>query len=299
MQKTILILSDGRKGHINQSIALAKYLGFDYDIIQVGFKNKFLKLLSYLFDKIGFYNSSILDINNIPNKNYAMVVCAGSSTYYATKTISKKLGCKSVAMMLPSGYKYDFDTIFAQSHDNPPALPNIIEIPANFSYIEPQELYKATKKSIGIVIGGSNKILTMDKQTLKNQLDFIVAHFKDYEIAITSSPRTPPEIEKLVRGYHLDYEVIYSINPINPIPDFLAQCETIFITADSTSMISEAISYGDSNVVILPLLSNKENKFTNFISKLQDDGYLHIFNGIIINKNRKIDFSYFVKKVDL
>ncbi len=299
MQKTILILSDGRKGHINQSIALAKYLGYDYEIVNIRFKNKFLKLLSYLFDRAGLYTMSIFDIDDIPKENYTMVVSTGSATYYATKLIAKKLNAKSVAMMLPSGYKYDFDTIFAQSHDNPPSLANIIEIPANFSYIEPRNLYKATKKSIGIVIGGSNKILTMKPELLRNQLDFIVAHFKDYEIAITTSPRTSSDIEELVRSYHFDYEVIYSHNPINPIPDFLTQCETIFITADSTSMISEAISYGDSNVVILPLLSNKENKFTNFISKLQDDGYLHIFNGIIINKNRKIDFSYFVKKVGL
>ncbi len=298
MQKSVLILSDGRKGHLNQSIALAKYLNYDYEIITVRFKSKLHKLLSYLFDKVGLYTLSILESMTIVKK-YNLVIGAGSSTYYATKTISKELKAKSVTMMLPSGYRYDFDTIFAQSHDNPPKKPNIVEIPANFSYIEPTGIYKAQKKSIGIVIGGSNKILTMNLELIKAQLDFIVANFKDYEIAITTSPRTPQEIEELIKGYNFDYEVIYSTNPVNPIPDFLHECELVFITSDSTSMISEAISYGNSSVIVLPLKSSKENKFTKFIDQLQDDGYLHIFNGIIKHNNRKIDFSHLARKVIL
>lgn len=330
--KQILIVSDGRKGHLNQSIALAKYLGFEYDVIEIKFKNRFFKLLSYLFDRIGFYTMSIFEIGDgsqnkfiheMPkqvrhdkanhhkvlsrhpelvsgSKNeYGIVVSAGSSTYYAAKVIAKKLNVKSVAMMLPKGYRYNFDVIFAQTHDNPPRQSNIIEIPANFAYAIPQGIYKPKKKSIAIVIGGNNSFLNLDKQKLKKQLDFIVAEFKDHEIAITTSPRTPKDIEELVNSYHFDYEVIYSKNPVNPIPDFLSQCDTVFITSDSTSMISEAISFGESNIVVLPLETKKENKFLDFISKLQSDGYLYIFDGKIINKNKKIDLTTYIKGINL
>ncbi|MBN2721944.1 MAG: mitochondrial fission ELM1 family protein, partial [Campylobacterales bacterium] len=270
--KQILIISDGRKGHLNQSIALAKYLGCEYDIIEVNFKSKIYKILSYLFDMVGLYTSSIFKIGNgvLPrhpelvsgSKNeYSIVVSAGSSTYYAAKVIAKKFKAKTVAMMLPKGYRYDFDVIFAQTHDNPPIRSNIIEIPANFSFIKPLGFYKPKKRSVGIIIGGNNKIFTMSKETIKEQLDFIVAHFKNYEIAVTSSPRTPEDIEKLIESYGFDYEVIYSKNPINPIPDFLKSCETVFITSDSTSMISEAVSYGKANIVVLPLVSKNSNKF--------------------------------------
>ena len=241
-------------------------------------------MLSYLFDSVGFYTISFFNLeerfknlfgmtNSSPSElisksidKYYLVVCSGSSTYYAAKVIAKKLNVKSVAMMLPKGYRYNFDVIFAQTHDNPPRQSNIIEIPANFAYTIPQGIYKPKKKSIAIVIGGNNSFLNLDKQKLKKQLDFIVAEFKDHEIAITTSPRTPKYIEELAESYHFDYEVIYSLNPINPIPDFLAQCEIIFITSDSTSMISESISFGKANIVILPLVSKKENKFDKFIS---------------------------------
>jgi len=310
-------VSDGRKGHLNQSIALAKYLGCEYDVIKVHFKHKIYKMLSYLFDSVGFYTMSLFDLeerfknlsgmtsNNHPKlasrsiNIYSLVICAGSSTYYAAKVIAKKLNVKTVAMMLPRGYRYDFDVVFAQTHDNPPKASNIIEIPANFSFIQPFGLYKPKKHSIGIVIGGNNSYLEIDKNKLKVQLDFIKKQFKDFEIAVTTSPRTSKDVEELVKNYHFEYEVIYSLNPINPIPDFLSQCNTVFITSDSTSMISESISFGEANIVILPLVSKKENKFGKFISKLETDGYLHIFDGKIINKNKKIDFTKYLKGLDL
>ena len=296
--KKALILSDDRMGHLNQSLAFVKYVGIPYDVISIKFRYKWAKGLSYLFDRIGVYTENLFDVE-MPEKKYDMVVGAGSATSYATKVLAKNLHARSVAMMLPRGYRYDFDLIFAQSHDNPPTQQNIIEIPANFAYVEPKGLYKAKRRSIGIVIGGSNKVFTMSKAGLKAQLDTIAQAYKEYEIAVTTSPRTSDEIEDLVASYGFEYEVIFSKNPINPIPDFLAECETVFITGDSTSMISEAVSYGRSNVVVLPLESKEENKFTRFVSRLEQDGYLHIFDGTIQLRNKKIDFKNYLKGVNL
>ena len=293
----VLILSDDRMGHLNQSLAFVKYLDLSYDVVPVKFKYRWSKVLSYILDKIGIYTEKLFNVQI--DKKYDMVIGTGSTTSYATKVFAKKMHAKSVIMMLPRGYYYDFDIIFAQSHDNPPKQENIIEIPANFSYVEPKGLYQAKKKSIGIVIGGNNKVFTMSKEKIQAQLDTIVEKYSDYEIAITTSPRTTEEIEQLVASYGFDYEVLFSKSPINPIPDFLEQCETVFITGDSTSMISEAVAYGRSNVVILPLESQEENKFTRFIDALDKEGYLHVFNGSIKNKNKKIDFKTYLKEVNV
>ena len=295
--KRALILSDDRMGHLNQSLAFVKYLDLSYDVVSVNLKYKWSKVLSYIFDKIGIYTDKLF--NAKIDKNYDLVVGTGSSTSYATKVLSKKMNAKSVMMMLPRGYRYDFDIIFAQSHDNPPKQENIIEIPANFSYVKPKGIYKAQTKSIGIVIGGDNKLFTMTKEKLQAQLDTIVEKYKNYEIAITTSPRTSEEIEQLIASYGFDYEVLFSKDPINPIPDFLEQCAIVFITGDSTSMISEAVSYGNANIVVLPLISNGDNKFTRLISSMEKEGYLHIFDGTIQQKNKKIDFSSYIQKVSL
>ena len=292
-----LILSDDRMGHLNQSLAFVKYIDVPYDVKPVKFKYGWYKTLSYVLDKIGINTEKLFDIQI--DKKYDIVVGTGSTTSYATKVLAKKMNAKSVVMMLPRGYRYDFDIIFAQSHDNPPKQENIIEIPANFSYVEPKGIYQAGKRSIGIVIGGDNKLFTMSKEKLQEQLDFIKQYYEGYEVAITTSPRTSEDIERLIESYDFDYEVIYSKNPINPIPDFLELCETVFITGDSTSMISEAVSYGKSNVVVLPLESQEENKFTRFIDALKKEEYLHIFNGTIKNRNKKIDFKTYLKGLNL
>ena len=291
-----LILSDGRMGHLNQSIAFAKHANATYEIVPVIFTCKFSKILSYLFDFLHIYSTVLFKLEKPLLQKFDAIVSAGSSTYYANKTLSRICGFKSITMMLPKGYRYDFDVIFAQTHDNPPLRKNIISLPANMSFTQPQGLFSPLKPSIGIIIGGNNAIFTMDAGKLKTQLDSIAQKFKDYDIALTTSPRTPLHIEKLLEDYHFAYTVIFSHHKINPIADFLHHCKTVFITMDSTSMISEAISYGNANVEILPLNDAQDNKFYAMVENLEKQEFLHIFDGTVAGKNKKIDFGIMAQK---
>lgn len=284
-------------GHVNQSIAFAKHLEAEYQIISLRFKHPILKTLSYFLDKCRVYTLFLFRFEKPLNVSYDLIVSAGSSTYYANKALAKKLKSKSVTMMLPKGYRYDFNLIFAQSHDNPPKQKNIIEIPANFSYVEPKRLFSPEKKSIGIIIGGNNPHFTMQRLDIKHYVDFIFQHYADYEIAVTTSPRTPRDIEILLKKYPFSYRVIFSEKKINPIADFLHHCERVFITIDSTSMISEAISYGESYIEILPLSRPKQNKFYSMAHMLSSQGYVHFFDGTTAQQNKKIDFQALAKKV--
>lgn len=292
-----LIVSDGKPGHINQSVALTGYMDISYDMYDVTPRYWWSKTASYLLDNMGIVTKMLFDEANLPHEQYDYVIGAGSETYYMTKVLAKRYGAKSVSMMLPRGYRYDLDVIFAQAHDKPPLQSNIIEIPANFAYVRPQGLYRASKLAVGIIIGGNNRVFNMSKSLLKEQLDAIVSQYHGYEIVVTTSPRTPEAIEEMIEAYAFDYSVIYSKNPINPIPDFLDQCETVFITSDSTSMISEAVSYGSANVMVLPLKTEDENKFDRLIGTLAEGGYLWVFDGRFQNANRKIDFSQYAAKV--
>ena len=53
MQVKAMLLTDGKAGHENQSRALARALGLDFEVAAVRFKSKLHKALSYLFDRIG------------------------------------------------------------------------------------------------------------------------------------------------------------------------------------------------------------------------------------------------------
>jgi mitochondrial fission protein ELM1 len=175
--KRILIISDGKPGHLNQSIAFCKIKDINYDIKEVKFKSKFHKSLSYIFDKIGIFTENLFQNVEVPNLElYDAIISTGSGTYYFNKLLAKKYNKKSIALMLPKSYKYsDFYYIIAQEHDYPPMLNNLITIPLNLScttsndYIQKDKM----KKSLAIIIGGNNAVFSMSKIVIKEKLDEI------------------------------------------------------------------------------------------------------------------------------
>ena len=60
MERKVLILTDGKAGHENQSKAFARALGCDFDLVEIHFKSAFHKALSYLFDHIGILSLKLL-----------------------------------------------------------------------------------------------------------------------------------------------------------------------------------------------------------------------------------------------
>lgn len=281
----VLILSDGKAGHLNQSISFAKLKNLEYDIVEI--KNS-PKALSYLLDFFKIYlNLSSL---HLENKNYRAVVSAGSSTYYANRYLAKKFDTKSVAIMLPKGFRYSgFNYILANEHDTPPKKNNIIVLPINLSISEPKGLVKQSgTKSLAIIIGGSNAVFEMKEAQIKSTLDKIFQTYPDHLKYVTTSRRTPKKVELLLQKYDFDYEIIYSKDSsINPIPDFLNICDVIFITIDSTSMLSEARANSDALLQIIKLSSKKEN--TKY-HKLAD---------IVQNMQNRFDYTPYLNEIKL
>ncbi len=289
--KRLLILSDGKPGHVNQSIAFARYLGLPYALHRVSFKYPAGKALSYLLDRVGIYSKQLF-ITDFQSGEYSAVVSTGSGTYYANRTLARLLGCKSVAVMLPKGYRFVFDLIIAQQHDNPPVRPNIVTVPINLNYVEPQGVVKpqSGNRYIALIIGGDSRHLQMDVAFLQQQVVQILALFPEHEVWLTTSPRTPLAVEQMLRQFSFSRAVYYSAEPVNPIPDFLEYSDYVFLTADSSSMISEAISFGRSCVEVLPPSDHlpEKSKVNKLISILAAQKCLHLFDGSIASCQKKI-----------
>ena len=215
-----LILSDGRKGHESQSVAFCELKELDYEICAVFYKNKILKILSYFLDFLGL-KFKIFECKKCDFGVFDLFVGAGSVTYYPLKFFASKFHKKSVALMYPKGYKKDFSLIFANSHDVQDSAPNLIILPTNLTLSKVQNFCTPPKNSIAFVIGGSNASFDMD-ESICATVEQIRAKFSGYESYLTTSPRTPREIEAVFERANFDFSVIYSKNPINPIGDFLA-----------------------------------------------------------------------------
>ena len=303
----VLILTDGKAGHENQSKAFARALGCEFDLVEIHFKSKLAKALSYLLDWLGVLNTNLTDLTDSKKRDYVAVIGTGSGTFYAAKAVAKKLGVKCGVVLYPRGYDVkSFDCVLAPAFDRPKAAANVIEIPANLVandeafYSKGIEDFKAhygkcsnggvfeCSNAEAVIIGGPNKCSTMTPEWMKAQLDAIfnskpqTSNLKP-EFWVTTSRRTPPDVEAVVDSYPWNYKLLYSKDHFNPIPAFVKLAKKLYVTAESTGMLSEACTFGSAEVVALDNLNPGPHKFRRFVDDLRKGGY--------VDGNRKVDLS--------
>ena len=300
----VLILTDGKAGHENQSKAFARALGCEFDLVEVHFKSKFHKALSYLFDKFGIRTFTLLNSNTQTlrhSNNYSAVLGTGSGTFYAAKAMARELEVKCGVVLYPRGYDIaSFDCVLAPAFDRPKAATNVIEIPANLVandeafYEKGVEAFRerhagSADNAIAVIVGGPNKCSTMTPEWMKTQLDAIfnsntqTLQNSKTEFWVTTSRRTPPEVEAVVDSYPWDYRLLYSKDHFNPIPAFVKLAKKLYVTAESTGMLSESCTFGTAEVIALDNLNPGPHKFRRFVEDLRQAGY--------VDGNRKVDLS--------
>ena len=365
----VLILTDGKAGHENQSRAFARALGCEPVLLPVQFKSPLAKALSYLLDLFGiltikvFKDFKVLNALKVPNhpadpkdlndptdlkdltpptdpkdpkdlkdpnnpkdlkdlKDLKAVLGTGSGTFYAAKTIARRLGVPCGVVLYPRGYRLaGFDCILAPSCDRPDSVPNVIPIPANLGAND-DAFYEAGVKAfrerytpsdrpaVAVIVGGPNKCATLSADWMRAQLEQIFAKYKpswqgegalptpnlpaaapqhqttqppSHEIWVTTSRRTPPDVEAVVDSFPFDYKLLYSKDHFNPIPAFVSLVRVLYAPAESTGMLSEACTFGTAEVHALDNLKSGPHKFRRFIDDLTSAGHL--------DGARKIDLS--------
>ncbi len=111
--KKALVVSDGKPGHFNQSIALCRHLGLEYEILEISYKSRRGKGLSYLLDRLGLYSDRLLKLTADSSQLTAdVIISTGSSTYYANKLLARKLDVPNIAVLHPKGYRLNFNRLF-------------------------------------------------------------------------------------------------------------------------------------------------------------------------------------------
>ena len=306
-----IVLTDGKAGHENQSKAFARALGLDFQLVPVKFKSPFHKMLSYLFDGLGIRTVGLLQgldgllhsptppLHHSPTPplpHSPTIIGTGSGTFYAAKSLARKIpGAKCGVVLYPRGYRLSsFDCILAPTFDNPAKLPNVVEIPANLvandaDFYEKgvaafkERYHGATDNLVGVIVGGPNKCSSMTVEWMKSRLDEIFAANKGAELVVTTSRRTPADVEALVDSYPWSYKLIYSKDHFNPIPAFVQLAKRLYVTAESTGMLSEACTFGSAEVVALDNLKPGPHKFRRFVENLRREGY--------VDGCRKVDLS--------
>jgi mitochondrial fission protein ELM1 len=90
-------------------------------------------------------------------------------------------------------------------------------------------------------------------------------------------------VEAVVDSYPWDWKLIYSRDSFNPIPAFVKLSRRIYVTAESTGMLSECCTFGSAEVRALDNLKPGPSKFRRFLEALRAGGY--------VDGARKVDLS--------
>lgn len=291
------IISDGTKGMENQSIALAKLLNTNYEIIL--FKPHYLL---NKFPLIGtFIPRSIIKIDIEKKSLPKFIITTGRRMAGISLFIKKnfKHPIKNIHIQDPKiPYKY-FDLLLIPEHDNIVGK-NIINTKGALSFIDnnkirrvdlpiPENIKSKEKTIILVLIGGDNKRYKPNNTNYYNLgLDIIRACQKiNGRLIISTSRRTPiiatKILHSMLKKYNVDY-YFWSGTGYNPYPSIIKLANFIIVTSDSVNMISETASLDIP--LFVAYLNKEKGKINNFLANLEDLKVIKKFHGELFPYNK-------------
>ncbi|MDE0723666.1 MAG: mitochondrial fission ELM1 family protein [Alphaproteobacteria bacterium] len=244
----IWVLSDGKPGHENQSLGVCEALGVDPQVIWLE-KRPFGKLLQWLYPSLYF--------KNLPSAPWPdMIISAGYHTSVAAKWVKmKNPETILVHMMKPKGYAGAFTVLAIPEHDRPKLAGNVITTMGAPHRVSAEKLqtekekWQGTlnpdgKKTVAVIVGGNSKSFTFNKMSVKALLSELEERFGDnVRYMVTMSRRTGDGEKQTLKGFFEACDsYFYDGQGENPYFGMLACADAVVVTAESVSMISEAVA---------------------------------------------------------
>jgi len=320
----VLILHDGKVGHLRQSQAVAKLieniaqqrqLEVKTKLVKIRFKNKSAPILQSLSVSLAHRHTcrgcllclkALLEPENFRElQSYFAdtVISCGSSIAAVNFVISSENQAKSIAIMRPGFLSIKrFDLVIMPAHDNPPKRDNIIQTSGALNliddeYIKSQVLrlrsHVRIKKHLvlGLLLGGDTKRFKLSLDLLKpltSQIKLFLERY-DGQILITTSRRSSPEVEDLIKQEFGNYNrcnLLVIANEKN-IPEalggILGLSNIVVVSPESISMISEAASSGRYVVVFSPQV-NIGRRHNQFLEHFAEEKYIYLADSLQISK---------------
>jgi uncharacterized protein len=292
---TCWIIYDAKKvGTGNQCLGLASALGFaSPKIIEISAHWPW----RYLSSKLWLYPLKAVktqDGDTLGPPWPDVVIAAGRASAAPTAEIRRLSQNKTFVIQLqnPSLSPELFNIVVAPAHDQLEGK-NVMVTTGALHNLKKENITQAAKKFekqfsslkqpfVAVLIGGTNKRYKLTPTVIASMAEQLKAMIKTYKVglAITLSRRTDPENYKVLKEHFKDLPVyIWDGQSENPYLAMLGLAQTIIVTADSVSMISEACSTGKP-VYIFPLSggSAMSRRFHTLFNKL---GYTRPFMGIL------------------
>lgn len=219
-----------------------------------------------------------------------VIGCGGAGARVAAAL--RRPGVKAVAIQHPRMPLHKFDLVFAGRHDGI-AGPNVVVTRnalhrATLARLAAEaEIWRAVfaplpKPLAVVLLGGSNGRYAFDAAFARDFAGQLAAMMRrdGIGLAITPSRRTAPEVMAVLReGLAPLGAWIWDGTGENPYFGMLALADAIIVTADSVSMVSEAVA--TSAPVYLVRLPGKSSRIGQFMDAMVADGRARDFAGTL------------------
>ncbi len=235
--RKVVILSDGKKGHLNQSLSVfgkikesrcefgCNDIDTEQKIIEIRYKSGLKRLLltvsAPLLSNFCLLRMKLLkyclengSYDEIKSAYADIVISCGSGTAAANILIARENCAKNVIVMRPSLLSpRNFDIVIMPEHDRPPRGENVVKTIGMPNTITPKKMESDLKaleeaaelnsgKNIALFIGGDNKNYSVDAPLIKNVAENVLAAARELGagILVTTSRRTSGEVNGLLKA---------------------------------------------------------------------------------------------------
>ena len=236
----IWFFHDHRPGHLKQLQGLAMRLQAHAHIEAI-----WLDIAEY---RLGFRHMLSLPeaLKTLPKPD--MIVGAGHQTHISVLLAAYHLKAFSALIMKPSLPLRWFDAIICPEHDQVPASANILSTVGPLNSVTPPsqiEQQRARNEHL-ILIGGPSKHFRFNDATLLTQIQQLCQETPEVHWTLSNSPRTPKDFLPQIALLKLPNLSIHDYTQDLPAPldHLLTQSRFAWLTADSMSMIFEALTAG-------------------------------------------------------
>ena len=205
-----------------------------------------------------------------------LILGAGHRTHLSLLAARRCRGGKTVVLMQPSLPFGLFDLCLIPEHDSPPTRPNVLVTRGALNRIQPSAVLEPDRGLL--LIGGPSAHFGWDDAGLHRQIATVVAATPGIRWTLTTSRRTPATF---LASSKAGWDEALTVVPVAEtgsdwLPAQLARARQAWVTADSVSMVYEALTAGAA-VGVLDVPCKRPGRVGRGLERLAEQGWVTRF----------------------
>ncbi len=286
--KKVLILSDSRAGHFNQSLAVAEAIKSFGPVEEIYVEVKVKKLGKYflrmlLNSKMGrklFKNRPSLQMIHTFYDGYEwdgkpdIIISSGKDTSLLNAMLALMYGSTNFFIGNPKKLDHHLFSgvisVLDLGFDNQ----IVLDVAPTRSYKGDLTAFAAIYdldphyEYYTLLIGGDGSGYRFEEEDIEQLITFVNATADKVKWLVTTSRRTPEAYEaKMEKEMNAECFIAFHKNPQKVVAGFLELSSAVFVTEESASMVSEGVACGKPVVALAPKHHDADKSYQKILQK--------------------------------